>query len=93
MVMKVVPEGPASKAGVRALSKNSFGDVIVGINYKRVSSSDDIVKMLDELAPGRRVTVQLKRASQNLDSDKYDFVDLSVVLASAGELHYPMIAV
>jgi S1-C subfamily serine protease len=93
IVMKVVPEGPASKAGVRALSKGRLGDVIVGINYKRVSSSDDIVKVLDELAPGRKITVQLKRASQDLDSDKYDFVDLSVELASSGALHYPMIAV
>jgi len=92
-VMKVVPESPASKAGVRASSKSRLGDVIVGINYKRVSSSDDIVRMLDELVPGRMVTVQLKRASEDLDSDKYEFVDLSVELASSSAQHYPMIAV
>jgi 2-alkenal reductase len=93
IVMKVAPEGPASKAGVRALRKGRLGDVIVSIEGKRVSSSSDVVRVLDELAPGRSIKVQLKRASQDLGSDKYDLVDLNVELASSGAMNYPMSAV
>jgi len=58
-----------------------------------VSSSADVVEVLDELAPGRSVKVQLKRASQDLSSDTYDVVNLNVELVSSGAMNYPMSAV
>mmetsp|Transcript_26521 Transcript_26521/g.75683 ORF Transcript_26521/g.75683 Transcript_26521/m.75683 type:complete len:204 (+) Transcript_26521:3-614(+) len=93
IVMKVDPQGPASRAGVRALRNDRLGDVIVSIEGKRVSSSADVVEVLDELAPGRSVKVQLKRASQDLSSDTYDVVNLNVELVSSGAMNYPMSAV
>jgi 2-alkenal reductase len=92
MVMKVVQGGPASKAGVRAFRKGHLGDVIVNIAGTPVSTSDDVVKVLDELSPGKRIRVQLKRASQDVDSDSYEYLDLSLELVSSGAMNYPMIA-
>jgi S1-C subfamily serine protease len=96
MVMQVVPNGPASRAGVRALGKGRLGDIIVSIEGKSMTSSTDVVKVLDQLVPGKQIQVQLKRASQDslqLGADSYDFVDLRIVLDSSGPKKYPMVAI
>jgi S1-C subfamily serine protease len=85
--------GLGRQGRLQRLRQGRLGDVIVSIEGKRVSSSSDVVRVLDELAPGRSIKVQLKRASQDLGSDKYDLVDLNVELASSGAMNYPMIAV
>jgi len=93
MVMKVVPNSPASRAGVRALGNGHLGDIIVSIEGKSMTSSGDVIKVLDQFAPGKAVKVQLKRASQDLDTDSYDVVDLKIVLDSSGPKKYPMVAI
>ncbi|CAK0880176.1 unnamed protein product [Prorocentrum cordatum] len=93
MVKQVVRDSPASRAGLRALGNGHLGDIIASIEGKSIASSTDVVRVLDQLAPGQAVKVQLKRASQDIDSDRYDIVDLRIVLDSSGQKKYPLVAV
>jgi serine protease Do len=52
-VVAVTTDGPAQKAGIRE------GDVIVSIDGTQVKASDDLGLILDGLAPGQSVSVQI----------------------------------
>jgi len=83
MVMKVVPGGPAEAAGVRPMRGGRLGDVVVGIDSKRITSSDDLFKLLDLHQPGDNITMTVQRPSADIDSDKYEDVKLKVMLGVA----------
>jgi serine protease Do len=54
-VLATTDGGPAARAGIRD------GDVIVSIDGQTVTSADDVGSILDGLAPGQRITVEVAR--------------------------------
>ena len=56
IVMKVVKDGPAEKAGLRE------NDVIVGFNGRRVDSVRELQRILSETPPNRSVPIEVMRA-------------------------------
>ena len=65
--------GPAKKAGVKGgdtqvtLGQNDLvlgGDVLTGINGKKVKSMDDVISIIDSKKPGDTVTLELLRGQK-----------------------------
>jgi S1-C subfamily serine protease len=73
VVMSVIAGTGASRAGVKQ------GDVIVGVNGTRITSSQDITSVLSSLHPGDTVTLQLVRGKKHLS--------LKVTLGTAPASH------
>ncbi|CAE7458355.1 DEGP1, partial [Symbiodinium pilosum] len=80
MIMKVVPGGPAQRAGMRALRSGQLGDVIVKMGGRQISSSSDVFRYLDQRRPGELVVMSVQRPSSDLTSDDPDIVDITVRL-------------
>lgn len=63
---------PAAKAGIRGLRRNSWGglvglgDIIVGIDERRVKNYDDLLSALEQHRPGDKVKVEVMRNNQSL---------------------------
>jgi len=66
LVNEVVDDSPAERAGLKV------DDVIIGVNNRAVTDSDELLDRIDEASPGDTVTVTVMRRAQKLD--------LSVVL-------------
>ncbi|WP_437603979.1 S1C family serine protease [Sorangium sp. So ce590] len=68
IVMSVIPDGPAAKAGLRGLSEGDrglvLGDVIVGLDGAPVADYDALYNALDGKKPGEKVKVDLLRGGQ-----------------------------
>ncbi len=70
LVIQVVPKSPAQKAGLRGTRLDerrevALGDVIVGIDDKKIHSGNDLFAALDQYKAGDAVTVAFLR-----DGDK-----------------------
>jgi S1-C subfamily serine protease len=66
LIIDVIPEGSAAKAGLRPTRRDEtgelqFGDVIVGIDNKKVKSVKDLYVALDAHKIGDQVTVTVDR--------------------------------
>jgi S1-C subfamily serine protease len=62
IVSEVTPEGPAEKAGIRGGGEKEIegipvpmGDVITGIEGDSVSSSEDVIEVVNSVRPGERL--------------------------------------
>jgi S1-C subfamily serine protease len=75
VIAEVVGDGPADRAGLRGGDRqvqvgNSLilvgGDVITEMHGKKVTSSDDLIKMIREHRPGDRVELKLLRKGKFL---------------------------
>jgi len=69
MVMKLIPEGGAAKAGLRALEQTNqgeiiFGDIIIEVDGKKVSNNNDLFLILEKHNPGDRVKLKYIRAEK-----------------------------
>ena len=67
VITRTVAGGPAAKAGIRGLSQDRtgeilLGDIIVGINEHKVKNYDDLYNALDRFKVGDEVEVKLVRA-------------------------------
>jgi serine protease Do len=60
IVMKVVKDGPADKAGLKE------NDVVVSFNGRRVDSVMELERLFRETPPGRKVSVEVIRAGNPL---------------------------
>jgi S1-C subfamily serine protease len=72
VIMKVVPGGPAAKAGLRGLRRDAtghihLGDVIVAIDGQEVHSTNEMYAVLGKHQIGDTVTVTIER-----DGDRQD---------------------
>jgi S1-C subfamily serine protease len=56
-VVEAVPRGPASRAGLQD------GDVILGIDGRRVRGPDDVALAIEDKRPGQRVEIEYRRDS------------------------------
>jgi len=66
LIVYVIAEGPAAKAGLRPTTQDArgqirFGDVIVAIDGKRIETVNDLYLVLGEYQIGDRVTVTVLR--------------------------------
>lgn len=76
LIQRVVPNGPADKAGLRAGTKPAYlgnmrimlgGDLIVGFNGQKISSLRDLSGMLNNHKAGETVTITVYRGQQKMD--------------------------
>ena len=70
MIMEIVPNGPADKAGLRGGNRrvqvgNSLiiigGDVITELNSEKVNSSDDLIRTIRDHRPGDNIKLKILR--------------------------------
>ena len=67
LVLSVKDGGPASKAGIKGTSRDSYGrlvlgDIIVGADGKKIKYAADLYRALDKLKVGTTVDLELLRA-------------------------------
>jgi RNA polymerase sigma factor (sigma-70 family) len=60
-ILEVLPDGPASKAGVMA------GDVVLKVNKTDAKDRGLVAKTFNALKPGDKVTLRLKRGDKEMD--------------------------
>ncbi len=66
LIVRVMPGSGADRAGLRGTRRDAFGrielgDVIVEVEGERVSSSDDLILLLERRRPGERVELSILR--------------------------------
>ncbi len=70
LVLEVVPDGPAHRAGLRGDAENGTpGDVIVSVNGTAVETMEDLLSLLAEREPGERVRLRVARGRTLIDLD------------------------
>ncbi len=73
-ILHIHPQGAAAQAGLQGTTQDEatgsirIGDIIVGINDKRVRSTEELLDALDGRAPGEHVTVRFLRGGQALEA-------------------------
>src|SRR5438067_5549182 len=75
LVGEVTPKSPAEKAGIKT------GDVITGVNGKKVSDDRELRLIIGSMAPGTRGQIELNREGQTKTVD----VELGEMPAGAAE--------
>ncbi|QDZ17821.1 trypsin-like serine protease [Chloropicon primus] len=68
LVLNAIEGGPASKAGMQATTRDSFGrlvlgDIVVGINGTECKNSSDLYRVLNKLAVGDVVSLSIIRGN------------------------------
>ncbi|MUG92237.1 PDZ domain-containing protein [Scytonema sp. UIC 10036] len=61
LVVKVVPESPAAKGGIRA------GDVIVKVNNESINKADKLQQTVEETSIGSNLQLEIRRNGQTLN--------------------------
>ncbi|MDR7418321.1 MAG: trypsin-like peptidase domain-containing protein [Armatimonadota bacterium] len=74
VVLTVLPDGPAARAGLRGQNQEPPGDIIVAIDGEPVDDWDDLLSLLGEREPGERVRLGLLREGR--------YLELAVVLGA-----------
>ncbi len=62
LIADIVAGGPAADAGLRPAANGRGGDVIVGVNGRKVAQADDLSSVLGGLKPGDEARLDLIRA-------------------------------
>jgi len=66
LILNVVEDGPAEKAGLRSTRMNNdgeleLGDLIVGINNVSITSNNDLFVALEQFIPGDKISIVYNR--------------------------------
>jgi S1-C subfamily serine protease len=63
VIVRTVPGSPAQRAGIRGVDLDAgiLGDVIVGVNDKRVRNLSDLTDELERIGAGKSVRLTLER--------------------------------
>jgi len=70
LVVEVVPDGPADRAGLRGDAANGApGDVILSLAGRAVDTMEDLLNLLAEREPGERVRLRVARGGSVVDVD------------------------
>lgn len=72
IVASVVPGSPAARAGLTPLTRRNggkieIGDVIIAIEDTPVEVGDDLLRVLDQYAPGDTITLRVVRGGEERD--------------------------
>ena len=86
LIEKVLPGGPADRAGLRGGSQKAYlgntpiflgGDLIVAIDGQQVATAQDISEIMDGHKSGEKITLTILRGQKQMD--------VSVVLGTEGD--------
>lgn len=70
LVANVQPDGPAGKAGMQGTRRDMWsvqlGDIIVGVNGRRVREQKDLFAALDALKVGDQVELEVERGASKM---------------------------
>ena len=71
LIINVLPDTGAARAGLRGIVQTEdgeveIGDIIVGIDGQKVSSNDDLYRALDKHQVGDTVNVAIYRSGQQM---------------------------
>ena len=69
LVLKVAPQGPAAKAGIKGTSRDDnqhtiLGDIILSMNGQSLDNSSDLYRELEKYRPGQSIDMELMRGEQ-----------------------------
>jgi S1-C subfamily serine protease len=72
MISRVVPGGPADKAGLQGLAQGflgriSLGDVILAVDGERVNTGDDLLDKLEARELGDTVVLRILRGGSEAE--------------------------
>lgn len=71
VIVAVLPKSGAERAGLRGVRRVGrrilLGDVVVGINERRVGRVDDLLNALERLQPGQKVQLRILRGEEELN--------------------------
>ncbi len=72
LIINNLPNGPAERAGLRGTKQNRageviLGDVIIGVEGKKVSSFNDLLLGLEKYQSGQQITVSVLRDKQKME--------------------------
>ncbi|HEY8078161.1 MAG TPA: trypsin-like peptidase domain-containing protein [Labilithrix sp.] len=71
VVLQVPPDSPAARAGIRGLVRTrrglALGDIVIGLDDKRIDGYDDLYTVLDTHKPDDVVRVTLQRGDQTVN--------------------------
>ena len=81
IISRVFPNTPAARAGLRAIYQDqngriAIGDIIIGINGKRIRSVVDYLRLLDKVGVNKPMTLHILRNKKQFRL-KIKAVDLS----------------
>lgn len=70
LIMHVVPNSGAEKAGIKATSQTrtgevELGDVIIGVNGESIANNNDLFLALEKYQPGEMVELEVVRKGKN----------------------------
>lgn len=67
VVLAVLPDSPAAKAGLRAHNVTPPGDLIIAIDGRPVDDWDDLLIILGGMEPGQRIRLSIIRAGTRME--------------------------
>ena len=67
LVLNVVPDSPAEKAGLQATTHNKRGDLITAVNGKKIRENLDLILELEKYKAGDQVSLEIVRAGKKLE--------------------------
>jgi len=67
MILNIVPDSPADKAGLRATGTNKRGDVIISLEGERINDNLDLILGLEKYKPGDEITLKIDRGGEEMD--------------------------
>jgi S1-C subfamily serine protease len=72
VVLEIIPNSPAQKAGLRGLTQTdqgvTIGDVIVGIGDQRIKNYDDLYNYLDTKKVGEKLKLKVLRENREIET-------------------------
>ncbi len=74
MIVGLAPDGGAARAGLKALEQNrngeiNFGDIIIDIDGKKITSNNDLFLILEKYNPGDKVKLKYVRDKKEKTSE------------------------
>ena len=68
-MLKVAPEGPAAKAGIKGTSRDDkqhtiLGDMILSMDGEALENSSDLYRQLEKYRPGQSIDIELQRGER-----------------------------
>jgi S1-C subfamily serine protease len=68
VVVRVVPDSPAAKAGLRGVdaSSGALGDVIVGANGAQVHRLADLTDQIEKVGIGNEIAIKVQRDGRTI---------------------------
>lgn len=72
LILRVIPDGPAEKAGLRSTLRDiegriRLGDIIVAVDGMPVKRARDLFKLLERYAAGDRVKLSVQRGAETVE--------------------------